>query len=130
MTTKPSLLPLIERFFELDPVAAAHTLESMKEEEAVEVLKVLPVHLGVAAVGHLPAVPAADLIAHLPPERFRDIVSKLSPQHGATIFRRFSKEMRQRYLSALDDKDKKGIQDLLTYPENSAGQIMATDFLA
>ncbi len=36
------VLKLANKFFEYDPEVAAHILETMDEEEAVEILKALP----------------------------------------------------------------------------------------
>ena len=35
-------LPLVKKFFEYDPAAAAHTLETMEEAEALRILKGMP----------------------------------------------------------------------------------------
>lgn len=50
MTEESPLLPLVQKYFEQDMRAAAHGLESMTEEEAVEVLKALPLSLAVRAI--------------------------------------------------------------------------------
>ena len=62
MAKSSPLLPLVRRFVETDPVAAARSLEMMDEREAVEVLKTLPPHLAADVFGHLPAEHAAELL--------------------------------------------------------------------
>lgn len=65
-----------------------------------------------------------------PPDVFREIIDKLEPHQGASLFLALSDEQRSRLLDHLPEKSKLKIADLLQYPENSAGRIMTTDFLA
>ena len=41
MKNQAVLLPIVAKYFEKDPAAAAHSLETMSEEQAVEVLKTI-----------------------------------------------------------------------------------------
>lgn len=128
-TTTP-LLPLVEKYFETDPVGAAHHLETMSEEEAVSILKTLPPRLSAEVVHHLPESFTAILLRHLPPDIFKDIVERLDAQQCTTIFLHLPSEKRYQLLGLLDEGKKKEIRELLTYPEDSAGRVMTTDFIA
>ena len=46
MSRNNALLPIAEKYFERDPVAAAHALEAMGSGDAVEVLKTIPLEHG------------------------------------------------------------------------------------
>ncbi|HEX9879236.1 MAG TPA: magnesium transporter [Candidatus Binatia bacterium] len=124
------LLPLVHRFFETDPVAAAHSLETMEEEECALVLKVLPAPLLAEAFRYLQPQQAAVLLKDAPPELLESVVANLEPQQGAYILLSLPQETRTVFLDYLPEKAKREIQELLTYPENSAGRIMTTEFLA
>lgn len=130
MTEKAPLLPIVQKFFEHDTTAAAHSLERMTEEEAVEVLLALPAPLAVRAIRHLQVSYAAELLKDADPELFREIVSALEPQFAATIFMHLPEDARERLLEHIPGKLKNQIRDLLTYPEDSVGRIMTTDFLS
>ena len=80
MTAQKSLLPLVRKYFENDPFAAAHSLEAMSEEEAVAVLKSLPPHLSAQALPYLQVGYAAGLLKDLPADICNSIVEKLEPQ--------------------------------------------------
>jgi len=128
---KPApLLPLIERYFDQDSVDAAHGLEAMDEDEALEILRTLPPPLSIKAVRHLPNSLAARLLEDLPQETLKEIVDGLETQQGANIFLHLPRDSREKFLAQLSTDKKKKIQELLTYPEDSAGRIMTTDFLA
>lgn len=130
MTPHSSLLPLVRKYFEDDPVRAAHSLEAMDEEDAVNVLKALPVALSAEAFPHLQVNHAVALLKEVPPQIFNGIIERIDAQQGAAIFMNLPADARKRLLEGLPEKTKKQIQELLTFPENSAGRIMSTNFLA
>ncbi|MBI3306872.1 MAG: magnesium transporter [Candidatus Omnitrophica bacterium] len=130
MPNRQTLLPIVRKFFEEDPVRAAHSLETLDHEDAVSVLKALPPILSAEAFPYLQAGHAAGLLKGISPEFFKIIMEKLEPQQGAAIFMNLPSEARHNFLSHLSEKVKRQIQELLTYPEDSAGRIMTTDFLA
>ncbi|MFQ5542342.1 MAG: magnesium transporter MgtE N-terminal domain-containing protein, partial [Candidatus Binatia bacterium] len=130
MATETPLLPLVQKFFESDTVRAAQSLETMDPEKAAPVLKALPPTLAAQAFRHLQASHAAALLKEVSPGLFKEIVEKLDPQRGAAIFVNLAEESRKVFLDHLSEKAKRQIQELLTYPENSAGRIMTTEFLA
>jgi magnesium transporter len=125
-----SLLPIVRKYFEQDPAAAAHVLETMDEDEVVEVFNALPLPIAIEAVGHLNDVFAAGLLQRLPGPLFRAIVEQLRPEQAAALFLHFSSESRQHFLDSLTEKKKKDVQEFLAYPEESAGRIMTTQLLA
>ena len=130
MATRTPLLPLVQKFFESDPVAAAHSLETMEEAEVLSVLKALPPSLSAQAFRHLQVSHVATLLKEVPPDLFREIVPRLDPQQGAAILASLPEDIRKTFVDNLSEREKRKIQELLNYPENSAGRIMATEFLA
>ena len=66
MARRGSLLPVVQKFFELDPMSAAHSLETMDEEGAVRVLGSLPSALAAEAFRYLDPGRAAQIIKLLP----------------------------------------------------------------
>jgi magnesium transporter len=121
---------MVKRFMEIDPVTAAHTVEMMGEHEAIALLKAIPTVLSANVFTHLDPGFAAELLKALPPDILKEIIEKLGPQQGAAIFVRLPQEIQTSFLQHLPEKNKIEIQELLTFPENSAGRMMSTDFLA
>jgi len=130
MAQRTPLLELVQKFFESDPVSAAHSLETMEEADAVKVLRALPPALSSRAFPHLHVSHAAALLKEVPPEIFRAIVDKLEPERGASIFVSLPDDVRMTFIDHLSENVKRKIQELLTFPENSAGRIMSSDYLA
>ncbi len=130
MSVQKTLLPLVRKYFENDPLAAAHSLEAMPEEEAIGILRTLPTSLSAQAFPYLQVGYAAGLLKDLPTDICNSIIEKLDPQQGAMIFINLPDTTRKKFLELLPEKIKRQIQELLTYPEHSAGRMMLTDFLA
>ena len=130
MPTRGSFLPLVQRFFEHDPAAAALTLETMSHDEAVRVLSALPRSLAVSALKNITVSNAAALVRDLPLITFRDVVVELDPQQIAAMFTTLPEDKQGEFLERIPEDTRKSVGELLSFPENSAGRIMTTEFLA
>ena len=130
MNTETPLLPLARQFFESDPARAAQSLDFMAHDEAITVLEVLPHPLSAQAFRHLQAGQAARLLEKISPELFQAVVERLDSQQCAAILLSLPQASRQKLIDSLPDKEKREIQEVLTYPEDSAGRLMTTEFLA
>ncbi len=130
MEASTPLLPYVQKFFEYDPLTATHALETMDEQEAVDILTVLPASICVSIFNRLQIEQAAVLLEKIPTETFKEIVEKMEPEQGASIFIHIADEIRAKMLSHLSDKAKKEIVDILTYPKGSVGTIMTTKYVA
>ncbi|MBE7504252.1 MAG: magnesium transporter [Verrucomicrobiales bacterium] len=130
MPETTALLPLVQKFFERDLVGAARSLETMPEEQVVEVLRALPAALAARAVRQLQVSYAAAVLKDAEVDLFQQIAAGLDSHHAATIFMHLPREARERFLAHLPEKLKRDIQEQLTYPEDSVGRMMSTDFLS
>ncbi len=127
---RDALLPLAEKYFEKEPVSAAHSLESMSEEKALAVLKSLPPKIAGRAFGHLQPHFAAGILKGASHELFDEIILQMDPHQGTAIFAHLPETDREHILGRLPKKAKDQIRELLTFPVNSAGRIMSTSFIA
>jgi magnesium transporter len=130
MTSKKSFALLLRKFFEDDPVKAAHALETLEETAAAETLESLPLPLAAETVRHLSEAYAAALLQKLPRALFKAVAEKLEPRKAAAIFLNLGEEARAQLLDSLEEERKKEVREFLSYPEASAGRIMSTSFLA
>jgi len=130
MPESTAFLPLVLKFFEKDLVGAARSLETMPEEQVVEVLRRLPPAVAAKAVHQLQVTYAAAVLKDAESDLFTEIAELLDSQHAATIFMHLPRESRERFLSHLPEKLRRDIQEHLTYPEDSVGRLMSTNFLA
>src|SRR5688572_3732312 len=120
--TKP-FLTLINKYFQEDPLRAAHTIETMAVEEAVEIIKGLPITVASKSIGLIDDGIASEILKKLPRSVFIKISEHLPPPKAASIFLRLDQELRQSLIELLDEKRRKAITDILSYPQDSIGRI-------
>ncbi len=121
---------LVKKIAENDPLSAARHLQTMSTEEVVSILCHIPPTLALEIYKCLHDSTKALLADRLPQELFIKFVHHLEIAEAANVFLNLTAEKRDLFLATLDEKKKKEIQELLTYPEDSAGRIMKTDFIA
>ena len=130
MNGNSPLLPYVQKFFEYDPLTATRALETMDEDEAIEILKNLPPAVSIKIFSNLQVNYAAALLKEIPTNTFKEIVENLSPEQGAAIIVNITEDIRKRLLECLSNKTRNMIQELLIFPVDSAGSIMTTNFIA
>ncbi len=130
MANQSPYLQLVRTLFERDPGAAANTLESMEEAEAVMILEEIPAALTAEAFSHLHAIHAALIIREISLDVAKEIFERLDTKHAFAILTNLSTEKRKEILDQLTQELKTKLQELLAYPEDSAGRIMTSEFVA
>lgn len=130
MPSPTPLLPLVEKYIDKTPASAARHLESMTEEEAVEVLQALPPALAARTFPYLQVSYLALLFKSLGVEVFRKVIRSLDPQKAATVFMHLPEDDQKRLFPEIPKKVQLQVQELLTYPTDSVSQIMITKFLS
>ncbi|NIM11584.1 MAG: magnesium transporter [Candidatus Aminicenantes bacterium] len=73
---------------------------------------------------------AVELLSRLKTDQIVPILEALSSDDAASLISLFDEELRLELLNKMKKEDSAGIQEQLAYPEESAGRIMSTDFLA
>lgn len=129
-TGSSTLRTLVEHMFERDQAAAARLLETLDEAQVVEVLRLLPPEGAARAVRQLQVTFAAALLRDAEAELFAEIARELEPAHAAAIFMHLPVDARERFLQHLPERLKRDVQEQLTFPEDSVGRLMGTQFLA
>src|SRR5574341_972198 len=130
MTERKSMLNLLNKFFEHDVQMAAHSLETLEPGDAAWILKSLPHPICVQAFHFMEPRHAAKVIVEFPDPLAKEIVEHIPIRTAGEIFLSLSVEEKQKFLDRLNPTMQKRLQDQVIYPENSAGRIMNTDFLA
>ena len=71
-----------------------------------------------------------DLVQAQTPERATALLRAMSADRRAEVFRHLEEPVRDRLLAGLDCETRTSLTKLLAYPENTAGSIMTTEFVA
>jgi magnesium transporter len=99
-------------------------------ERASAVLSAMPLERAAEVLDEPGLEAAADLVEAQPSERAIALLKALSADQRADIFRHLEATTRERLLTQLDPETRASLAQLLSYPENTAGSIMTTEFVA
>lgn len=99
-------------------------------ERASAVLSAMPLERAAEVLDEPGLEAAADLVKSQPSERAITLLKALSADQRADIFRHLGAPARERLLSQLDAETRTSLVQLLSYPENTAGSIMTTEFVS
>jgi len=70
----------------------------------------------------------ASIIGTLSPERAADVLEEMGPDEAADLLGDLHPSQRSKLLNLMEDENAVDVQKLLSYPENTAGGIMTTEF--
>lgn len=111
------------------PADIVEALNRLELEGAAAVLALLPFDRVVEVFDEQELNDPAGLIMALPEEQAKVVLSSLSADRATDIFQLLPGPVRARFLSLLDPETKTSIEKLLTYPANTAGSLMTTEFV-
>lgn len=115
----------LNRRFMLDfPRLAASRIEDLTPDEAAEVLRDHSAGVIGPVLAYVAPDFAAEVLVALPEEKSAELLSEIAPNDATRVLSMFDSETRDRFLSLIDEAIAKELSVLLTYPLNSAGQLM------
>ncbi len=144
MPTKDDLKQLLERIHlrldesmvgigaQVADLAAADLAELLNEltlAEAATVVSMLPVQRAIELCDQPTMRRRAAILEQLEPERVAEILIGLAADERTDIIQRMGLHERHRVLPKLGAETRKELEDLLQYPEHTAGGIMTTEFV-
>jgi magnesium transporter len=112
------------------PADAAEALNSLDRGVAARVLEAMPVPAAVQIFNEPHLDEPAKLIELMPVDCAPAILSGLHPDRRADIFRELSEKARHALIRRLDKPTRETLEQLLSYPPQSAGGLMTTDFVS
>jgi magnesium transporter len=108
----------------------AEALNDQSTEVASAVLTRLPLEQAVQVLDQPELESSADLIAVLPNDRAAGLLADMSADRAADVFRELEEPRRSALLACLDDATRLSLLRLLSYPPDTAGSIMTTEFVS
>jgi len=101
---------------ELTPEERAAVLEALEDEVAADAMEEMHPSFQTAVLTDLPDDEAANLLSNMAPDDAADLLADLPD------------ERREALLALMKQEDAEDVEELLAYPEHSAGGIMTPDF--
>ncbi len=114
----------------LEPAEAVHAISHLSELDQSRLLKALPRRVAARLVDDLPEAQAAQMIERLPSEDAAAIVSEMPSNEQADVIGRLSEVEASAILDAMPADEAEDARRLMSYPPDSAGGLMITEYLA
>ncbi|MBK8264023.1 MAG: magnesium transporter [Nannocystis sp.] len=111
----------------LDDVQIAALIDPLEAREQDSILHLLAIERRSEVLASMRYEVAAQVIGRLAPEEAARLLGNLESDDVADILGQIDKEQLRPILARLDDADAKELEELLAYPEDSAGGIMSLD---
>jgi len=114
----------------LHPADIADIVEEMAADERRQVFEQLDVETAAEALSEVEPEMQASIVTDLPEERAADILDEMAPDEAADLLQDLPVERREELVELMEKEEAEDVEELLTYPEDTAGGIMTTDFVA
>lgn len=108
----------VELINQLEPEVAADLLLMLPQETAVQILDVPELDFG------------AEILQALPRDKAASLLGGMSADMAADLLQQMEDDARGELMPLLDASTRASIASLLSYPENTAGAMMTTEFVS
>jgi CBS domain-containing protein len=115
---------------ELHPADLATIIDQLAPRDRAGVLAALDDEAVADAIEEMEPDTQVEVLEGLAPERAADILEEMSPDDAADLVADLSDETREELLALMERDEAEELGGLLAYPEDTAGGMMTTEFVA
>ncbi|MFL5757401.1 MAG: magnesium transporter MgtE N-terminal domain-containing protein [Chloroflexota bacterium] len=115
---------------ELHPADLATIIDQLAPRDRAGVLAALDDEAAADAIEEMEPDTQVEVLEGLAPERAADILEEMSPDDAADLVADLSDETREELLALMERDEADELGGLLAYPEDTAGGMMTTEFVA
>jgi magnesium transporter len=119
-----------DKIAELHPADLAEIISDLNRAESSRFLESLDVKTVAEALEEVEPDFQASLLKSMPDEKAADVLEEMAPDEAADLLAQLPEDRSQELLSLMVSKDAEDVRRLLAHPEDSAGGIMTTEFVA
>ena len=120
---------LKEKLKEINSADIPPLLEELDKESVVKLFRILPKEQAGEAFSYMEPYMKEKLIQDLTDAELKGILNELFMDDTVDLIEEMPSNVVKKILKVVNAKDRKIINELLQYPEDSAGSIMATEFI-
>ena len=118
------------RLAELHPADLADIIDQLTPRDRLGVLAALDDEALADVVEEMEPDTQVEVLEDLEPARAADILEEMSPDDAADLVADLSDRSRDEILALMEHDEAEEVRDLLAFPEDSAGGLMTTEFVA
>jgi CBS domain-containing protein len=115
---------------ELHPADLATIIDQLAPKDRAGVLAALDDEAVADAIEEMEPGTQVEVLEGLAPERAADILEEMSPDDAADLVADLSDETREELMALMERDEAEELGGLLAYPEDTAGGMMTTEFVA
>ena len=131
LISRNAIGPLTKMINKLHPADIAQVITQLSNSERLFFFDLITKkELGASVISELEPMARSDLLAQLDTNRIAEFFKEMSPDDLTDIVGDMPKDVAAKVLESLGKKDLEEVQELLKYPEDTAGGIMSTQYLA
>ncbi len=125
---KAEELVSLQEHVDLHPADWADFLENLPQEDLAKFIQLVGPELGLPIFEFISFEAKKAVIEILPPKVLGRLITLMSPDDRADLVEEVDETMKERILSLLFQAERQNLLNLLSYPENSAGAYMTTEY--
>jgi magnesium transporter len=119
-----------DKIAELHPADLAEIISDLNRSESSRFLESLDVKTVAEALEEVEPDFQASLLRTMPDEKAADVLEEMAPDEAADLLAQLPEGRSQELLNLMVSEDAEDVRKLLAHPEDSAGGIMTTEFVA
>jgi magnesium transporter len=116
------------RMAELHPADLAEILSDLSRQEGSKILETLDIETLADTLEEVEPDFQASLIERMSDDRLADVLEEMAPDEAADLLAELPQDRKHELLKLMEDDEAEDVRKLLTYPEDTAGGIMNTEY--
>jgi magnesium transporter len=117
-----------EKLHELHPADLADIVADLNKLESGQLLDKLDVQHLADTLEEVEPDFQKEIIEHMSDEKVADVLEEMEPDEAADLLADLPNDRKEGLLALMEKKDADDVRKLLTYPEDTAGGIMTTEY--
>jgi Mg2+ transporter MgtE len=113
---------------ELHPADLAEILSDLTRQEGSKILETLDIETLADTLEEVEPDFQVSLIERMSDDRVADVLEEMAPDEAADLLAELPQERKQDLLELMEDDEAEDVRKLLTFPEDTAGGIMNTEY--
>ena len=119
-----------DKITELHPADLAEIISDLSHVESSRFLESLDMKTLADTLEEVEPDFQASLVERMPNEKVADVLEEMAPDEAADLLAELPQDRSQELLELMEDEEAEDVRKLLAYPEDTAGGIMTTEFIA
>jgi magnesium transporter len=126
---KHDLAGIRARFSHMEPVDIAEILSQVKDDTCLILFRILPKDVAADTFSEMDSEEQQKLISNFTDQEVKDVLNEMYADDAVDMLEEMPANVIRRVLSTVEPSDRRDLNALLQYPEDSAGSVMTTEFV-